>query len=98
MMFDWIKDVIPIVEKSAPVIANALNSPAATFAISLLANAFGLKDENISKLPEMIKDDDECHNVLCSLERNFGALFNASNIQHFIPKKLEVTLKLDWTG
>lgn len=77
-------DILPIVAKSAPILASALGSPVAGLAISVIANAFGVKSDDVSKLSDVLKSDPDTAFKLKQLElQHAEALANiaASNYE-----------------
>lgn len=95
-----LKTALPIIQKSAPFVASMLGSPAAgvgtSWAMSLLANAFGIKPAQIEDLSDTICNDPDAHNKLCNLEESFVHWF-ADNAKPTKPlSNAEVNIKLSW--
>lgn len=61
-------DILPIVAKSAPILASVLGSPIAGIALSLIASAFGVKSDDVSKLSDVLKSDPDTAFKLKQLE------------------------------
>lgn len=101
IMFKQIlQDIFPILEKVAPTFATALGSPiagvASTFALSILANKFGLNPKDVAKLPEVINADPECNDKLCEIENTFADWFKNNAQQIKSPSKAEINVKVEW--
>lgn len=94
MVSELIKDIYPLVAKSAPIIANALGmdkiGQASMWALYLIGKAFGINMNEVGKLPEVIASDPESCDKLCQLEKSFSELFNNGDI---IPNGIEGALK-----
>jgi hypothetical protein len=98
-MFNELKEVLPIIEHGAPILATALGSPLAglgtKFAMSLLGLAFGADPKDPASISAAIAAHPEPQNILSRLEANFGDIIkNKYNIQ--LPSKAEINIKLEW--
>jgi hypothetical protein len=98
-MFNELKEVLPIIEHGAPLIATALGSPLAgigtKFAMSLLGLAFGADPKDPASISAAISSHPEPQNILTQLEANFGDFI--SNKYHIkMPSSAEINIKLAW--
>ncbi len=96
----FLKDILPIIETSAPIIASSLLGPGAGFAFKLIANAFGLdpKMADESSVKNAISSNTNAPDILQQLERDFGFLFDLKTPLAFkMPLKAEVNVKLEWS-
>lgn len=99
------KSILPLIEKSAPVIASAIGGPigsAAGWAIALLAHAFNSDPTDISGLAEKMTSDTDLQSKLADLDSKHGDwlanVFSdiASNPKIRMPASAEINLKLNW--
>lgn len=102
MFKDILGDAFPVIEKVAPAIASAIASPAAgvvtTFAITLLAHAFGLTPDGVKKLGAAIMDSPDANDRLSGLEETFSNWFKNILPTMRFPSKAEINVKLEWNN
>jgi len=77
MLKELLKDIVPMIQNTAPIIANALGgfTKGVPWGIYLLSNAFGIHINEIDKLPQTIKDDPDSDNKIKKVEENFSEWF-----------------------
>lgn len=95
------KSILPLIEKSAPLIATALGGPigsAVGWAVGLLAHAFNSDPTDIKSLADAMQNDENLHDKLCDLEsKNCDWLQKIlSDIKIKMPVSAEITLKIQW--
>lgn len=94
---DIVSSALPVIEKSAPVLASTIGSPLAgigtSFAVSLLAHAFNIEPDKLTDLSNAITNDPQACDKLCELEKNFKHIFKHMPA---MPSMAEVNIKLTW--
>lgn len=77
MIKNLIKEITPLIENVAPVIATSLGgfTKGVPWAIYLLSKAFGVHINDIDTLPQVIHDDPDSDTKIKKLEDNFGDWF-----------------------
>jgi hypothetical protein len=98
----WFKEafaeLLPVIEKAAPMIASALGGPlagTASVAVSALAKVYGSLPSDIPSLIKDIKNDSDSDTKL----KNAQSLFQQSMFESYaglLPRKL--TIVIDWTA
>ena len=92
-------EVFPIIEKSAPIIASILGSPAAggatSIALNLLGTAFGVNPAHIDDLKSAIMSNPKSDYMIGRLEDMFSSWIK-SNGDMIMPRRLEINVKLEW--
>jgi hypothetical protein len=92
-------EVLPIIEKGAPLISAALGQPFAGIAISALAKAFETHEYDLKSLIDKIKNASDADDKLSEAQDTF---LNDKNSKDDVlstiirPSKFECTLKLEW--
>lgn len=77
MIKEILKDIFPIIEQNAPMLAAALGTPLLSLPVavllSMLGKQFGIDKDEVSneELIHSIKCDDQCHEKLKKLEEEF---------------------------
>jgi hypothetical protein len=61
-------EIIPIVGKAAPLLASVLGSPLAGVAVSLIAQAFGIRSQDVAELAHTISGDPDATRKLEAIE------------------------------
>lgn len=88
-----LQEVLPIIEKTAPTIAKALGfsglSGVAPWAVYLLSKAFGVKMDEVEKLPNAISSDPAYCDKLCQVEKTFSKFVGKSGME--LPKNFNLT-------
>lgn len=101
MLQELLKDVFPLIQKSAPTIASALGSPAlgipAMWALSLIGNKFGIDVQHTDpqELVKVMTSDPQCTDKLCQLENHFAEWFKGSEIKI---SEAEVNIKIKFSN
>jgi len=88
---DALLDVLPIIEKGAPILATALGSPLAGIAVSALASAFDVKNNHLPSIIDNIKSSIDPDNRLLRAETEYTSYFTQRPLQ-----SAELTVKLQW--
>lgn len=103
MVSELIKDIYPIIAKSAPAIASALGldkiGTASMWALYLVGKAFGINMNDMDKLPEVIANDPESCDKLSQLEKSFSSFFDqAPNniLKSLNVSNVEVNIKINF--
>ena len=98
MLHGILKDILPIIEVNAPLLAKALGYPgfnqATQWAINMIGKKFHV-GEDISKLPDAIKNDSDAAGKLEDLDKSFKE-FIMNNQKDFNIRTAEVNIKLDF--
>jgi hypothetical protein len=97
MGFDWsekLKDVLPIIEKAAPLIAGAIGGPQAEAVVCLLANAFDLADDSCDLLPTKMLKDSNLETKLKTIESDNKDVIKTL-CDHPHPSRMTVTMEWD---
>lgn len=90
-----LKDALPILERSSPIIAGALGSPIAGMAVSLIASALGSDPSDPHALVGKILNDLTSPDKLAALESlHSPALSALLNMRQ--PSKLDFHLVVEW--
>lgn len=90
-----LEEVLPIIEKGAPLISTALGQPVAGLAISALAKAFETHDFDLETLVDKIKTATDADDKLSEAQDTF---LNKTRLSLNSPSKMEVSLKLEWAS
>ena len=94
-MIAILKDIIPIIENSAPMIASALGSPMSGVIIKMLCDAFGASPHDLPALISKIQSSDDAPAIFKSLESaNSNWISGLLNFQR--PNKITISIALDW--
>ena len=95
MFKEMLKDVWPLLEKSAPMIASALGAPSIGLPAMIAINALGSKF-NGNNISDSMKNDPACEDKLCQLENVFSQFFKNPSQQLPLPNGIEVNVKINW--
>lgn len=103
MFHEILKDVIPMIEVSAPLIASALKYPGfaelKVKALEMINKKFGLTYDDVLTLPKVIKDDSESESKLKSVEDEFSSLIMNSKKEIAISNaKITIEINFDNKG
>lgn len=100
MFKEALSEVFPLIEKVAPVVAQALGGPyagTASLVLGLVAKAFGVDKHDVPALVKSILEDPESHakllDVQSEIPNEFVEMFR--NLLK-LPKEAEVNVKLRW--
>lgn len=100
MWKDLLKEAFPVLQKAAPVLAGTLGSPmaglGATWAMSLLANAFGVKPNEIEDLQHCIIGDSQAEDKLKQVEDIFKQWIGHNSMHMPMPSSAELNIKMCW--
>jgi hypothetical protein len=66
------QDVLPILQKAAPLICNVINSRTGFIACSVMAAAFGTSADNYAELAKRLSNDPDLYEKLAALEATHG--------------------------
>lgn len=100
MGFEWtekLKDVLPIIEKTAPLIAGAIAGPQAEAIVCLLAKAFDVTPEEPESLSQKMLNDDDLENKLKTVESDNHETIKTL-CEHPHPSRLSITMEWDKTS
>jgi hypothetical protein len=100
---DLLHDILPVVEKAAPLVAGILGGPAGTAAevlINLLAKYFGASSSSVKDIAECMQCDPEVHIKLAALEKEHADLLAklatfGRDIRESVPHHIEININLD---
>ncbi len=94
---DVLHEVMPVIEKSAPAIGRIIGGPvglATTFAVSLLAHAFGTHPSDIQNLPTTILNDPTADIKLRELEKYNADLLATLKHDDKPPTNVEININM----
>ena len=98
-----LQDILPLIEKTAPVIAKALGlnalGSAAPWALYLISKAFGLNLSEVDRLPQAIEEDPDSEKKLQQIEDSFSDWFVANTrllTKNIKVSDLEIHVKLSF--
>lgn len=97
MFKEILTDVLPIIEKVAPVLANTLSGPYAILAshvVSMLIKAFEIENNDIHALAKSITDDPESHIKLLQVQSNIP-IYLGMLVDFFKNAKIEVVIRFN---
>lgn len=96
LFHEALKDVLPVIENSAPILASALGSPIAGVAIKFLEESLGIKDASIDEVQNAITKDPDISTKLNSAQESLWTYLK-SNINLTPPTKINFSVALEWT-
>jgi hypothetical protein len=100
MFKELLADVFPVIEKAAPIIAQALGGPfvgTAITAFNLLSKVFGSSTYDIPLLVKNIMEDPESHQKLLQIQSDFPAAMKEMFIKSLkLPIEAEINIRLVW--
>ena len=100
MFKEILGEAFPVLQKIAPVIANAVGTPtagsAAIIGMNLLANALDLNPANLNQIGPAILANPDANNILASLEDRFAGWFKSYVPTLKMPISLEINVKMTW--
>jgi hypothetical protein len=86
-----LQDILPIIEKGAPIVASALGSPLAGVAVSALASAFDGDFKDIPGLIEHIKSSADPDGQLQEAQNQYLHYLTVRPLQN-----AKITIELQW--
>jgi len=93
------KEVLPIIHRCAPTIANAIGGPSGlvvNFIIPILAKAFNSDVHNISDIVKNIRGDEEASTKLQTIEQEHGEFVRELIAQMNHIESAELNVKINW--
>jgi hypothetical protein len=91
-----LKDILPLIQYSAPIIASALGSPIAGTAISLIAKAFDGDSSDVPGLVSKVLGDSNASDKLKELDTLHGDWISSLLGKIRYPSEIEFNLKVKW--
>lgn len=89
------KDLIPVVVKTAPVLAGIIGGPVGSAAVSLIAAMFGTEAKDIPALIDKISTDPQSEEKLKQIETVQIASIPALIFSH-LPLEAKINFNLEW--
>jgi hypothetical protein len=96
-MIHLLKDVMPIIENTAPIIYNAISSPISGIIINLIAKAFNANPGDISDIVEKINSHEDAPGIFQQLEaKHMPWIMTALSMAK--PSSLKLCLEVNWAS